>query len=156
MKKKKISIILIIISIIIIIIGIICLIHNSKLDTTKKIGTENGFQVFSTDYVRVNKKKTNIVIWYGKDGKVKTEHIVKKGTKLRINQFGFHYVTIEDITKDKVTISMEELAPTKKNGTFNMTKKYNNVVVKKNTGIQLNVQATDLYQGYVYFFYITK
>ena len=36
---------------------------NSKLDTTKKIGTENGFQVFSTDYVRVNKKKTNIFTW---------------------------------------------------------------------------------------------
>ena len=37
-----------------------------------------------------------------------------------------------------------------------MTKKYKNVTIKKNTGLQLNIQATDLYKGYIYFFYVSN
>ena len=156
MKKKKLLIGIIIASLIIIVVGIVLLVHNSKINTTEKIGTKNGFQIFSTDYVKLDKKKTNIVVWYGKDGLVKTEHTVKKGTKLRINQFGFHYVTINNIDNEKVVISMDGLAPTKKDNSFDMTKKYKNITIDKNTGLQLNVQQKDLYEGYVYFFYIKK
>ena len=156
MKNKKLVIGIISCSIIIIAIGLIILVKDANANTTKKIGSKNGFLIYSTDYVEYNEKKNNVVIWYGKDGTVKTEHKVKKGSKKNINKFGFHDVKVEDITDNSITISMEGLAPTKKNGTFDMLKKYTSVTINKNTGIRLNVQATDLYDGYVYFFYVKK
>ena len=156
MKKKKLLYCIIIFSLLIIVLGIILLIHYSKMNTTKQIGDKNGFQIFSTDYVKVDNKNTNIVIWYGKKGDIKTEHSVKKDSVVTINKFGFHDVKVKKITDNNITISMSGLAPTKKNGTFSMTDKYDNITIDKNTGIKLNIQATDLYEGFVYLFYIKK
>ena len=53
-----------------------------------------------------------------------------------------------------ITISINGLAPTKESGGFSLIDKYDKVTIKKNTGICLNVQATDLANGSVYFFYV--
>ena len=57
---------------------------------------------------------------------------------------------------DYITISIDGLAPTKEIGGFSLIDKYDKVTIKKNTGICLNVQATDLTNGSVYFFYVNQ
>ena len=42
----------------------------------------------------------------------------------------------------------------KKADGFSLITKYDKIKILKNTGVCLNVQATDLYDGSVYFFYV--
>lgn len=56
------------------------------------------------------------------------------------------------LTDDYITIYIDGLAPSKETGGFSLIDKYDKITIKKNTGVSLNVQATDLHDGAVYFF----
>ena len=152
MKNKKI-IVLVIFSILIIVSGILLTFLNGK-ESIKKLGSKNNYLVYKLENAKKEKKSNNIIVWYNDDGTIKEEFKGKNGTTLKINKFGLHNVTIKKISNDSITISLDGLAPTKKNGTFSLTDKYEDIIVNKNEGLKLNVQATDLYKGYIYFFYM--
>lgn len=155
MKNKKV-LFLVIISIIIIGIGVFLIFYDSD-EKVQKLSVDDKYLLYELKNMKDKKKKdNNVVIWYEETGTIREEHKVKEGSTLKINKFGTHNIKITKVTKDKITISLEGLAPSKKDGTFSLTDKYENVVINKEQGLQLNVQATDLYQGYIYFFYVPE
>lgn len=154
MKNKKL-IFLIVFSIIIISIGTILFFCNRE-EHVEKVSSNNKYTLYELKNMKKEKKKNNVVIWFEETGKIREEYNVKKGTVISISKFGVHNIKITNINNKSFTISVDDLAPTKKDGSFSLTAKYNSIVIKKNTGLQLNVQATDLYQGYIYLFYVPE
>lgn len=154
MKNKK-WLILIIISIIIIGVGIFLLLYNGD-ERVEKVSSNNKYTLYELKNMKKKQEKNNVIIWFEETGKIREEYNVKKGINIRINKFGVHNIKITNINNNNLIISVDDLAPTKKDGSFSLTAKYNNIVIKKNTGLQLNVQAIDLYEGYIYLFYVPE
>ena len=154
MKNKKV-LFLVILSVIVIGIGLVLIFCNTK-ESVEKIDSNSKYLEYELKHMKKTKETNNVVIWYEETGTIREEYKVKEGSTLKINKFGTHNIKIKKVTKDKITISLEGLAPSKKDGTFSLTDKYENVVIDKEKVLQLNVQATDLYQGYIYFFYVPK
>lgn len=155
MKLKKIRY-MFILSILIIICGVILIFTQTKVNSLSKLGSDDNYMLFKINNIKKKKKDANILVRYDDEGKIVDEFKIKQKDTVNAFKMGNHKIKIVKITNDYVTISLDDLAPTKKDGTFSLTKKYKNVVIKKNTGLQLNIQATDLYKGYIYFFYVSN
>lgn len=149
MKKNKLYLVLGLIVIIIIIIGGI-IIKDKKVESIE----DNEFRVYSLDKSKIKDTKANLIFMKDIDGSGQEERVVKKGDKYSFKIHGNDYeVEILKITDEYMTISIEGLAPTKQNGSFSLIKDYDKITIKRNTGVSLNAQATDLIDGEVYIYY---
>lgn len=149
MRKNKLYLVLGFVVIIIIIIGGI-IIKDKEVESIE----DNDFRVYSLDKSKIKDTKANLIFMKDIDGSGQEERIVKKGDKYSFKIHGNDYeVEILKITDEYMTISIEGLAPTKQNGSFSLIKDYDKITIKRNTGVSLNAQATDLIDGEVYIYY---
>ena len=161
-KNKTIVVILILIFIAIIIIAINKLYNkkDSKESTPKPtietITSDNGFKTYSLNNINITNPNANLIFLDNLDGTGQNELSVSIGSTYSFEKYGDHTIKVLELNNDYITISINGLAPTKESGGFSLIEHYNTVTIKKNTGICLNVQATDLSNGSVYFFYVNK
>lgn len=162
MKNKAIVVILTLIFIVIIIVGINQL-HNKK-DSKEPISkpkietvpSDNGFRAYSLSNINITNPNANLIFLDDIDGKGQEELNVSVGSTYSFEKYGKNTIKVLELNDDYITISIDGLAPTKETGGFSLIDKYDKVTIKKNTGICLNVQATDLINGSVYFFYVNQ
>ena len=152
MNKKIIISFVIIIIIILLFLGMYKVITN-KPNNDGNLDSEFETYSLTTDIKTLN-PESNLLFLDDLDGSGQVELKAKNGFKYSFNKAGVHTIEVLELTDDYITLGIEGLAPTKKSGGFSLTEKYDKVTIEKNTGICLNVQATDLYDGAVYFFYI--
>ena len=160
MKNKAIVVILTLIFIVIIIVGINQL-HNKK-DSKEPISkpkietvpSDNGFISYSLSNINITNSNANLIFLDDIDGTGQEELNVSLGSTYSFKKYGNHTIKVLELNDDYITISIDGLTPTKETGGFSLIDKYDKVTIKKNTGICLNVQATDLANGSVYFFYV--
>ena len=149
MRKNKLYLALGILGILIMIIGGI-IIKNKNDENLEN----NEFKVYSLDKSKIKDAKTNFIFMEDIDGSGQKEKRVEKGDKYSFKIFGTEYtIEILKITNQYMTISIKGLAPTKRDGTFSLIKDYDKITIKRNTGVELNAQATDLIDGEVLIFY---
>lgn len=162
MKNKTIVGILTLIFIVIIFLGIKQLYNkkDSKEPISKpKIKTvlsDNGFRTYSLSNINISNPNANLIFIDDIDGTGQEELNVNLGSTFSFEKEGEHTIKVLELNDDYITISIKGLAPTKESGGFSLNDKYDKVTIKKNTGICLNVQATDLINGSVYFFYVNQ
>ena len=161
MNKKRVIIVITIIVILLIILGIIKIFNKNekKNDETNKIETvisDNGFEAYSISNIHITNSNANLIFLDDIDGKGQDELIVREGDIYTFNKYGERKIQVLELTDDYITISIDGLAPTKESGGHSLIDKYDKVTIKKNTGICLNVQATDLLNGSVYLFYVNQ
>lgn len=163
MKSKTIVVIITLIFIVITILGINKIfnkeeqkepISKPKIET---IPSDNGFKAYSLNNINITNPNANLIFLDNIDGTGQKELSVSIDSTYSFEKHGENYtIKVLKLNDDYITISIEGLAPTKETGGFSLIEHYNTVTIKKNTGICLNVQATDLYDGSVYFFYINQ
>lgn len=166
MYKKLIFIFAIIIVFIFIVFGIYKLLNNKERNETplnsvnnkvETVTSNNGFKAYSLNNINISDANANLIFLDDLDGKGQDELNASVGFSYSFNKFGEHTIKVLELTNDYITISIDSrLAPTKENGGFSLVDKYDKVTIQKNTGICLNVQATDLINGSVYFFYVNQ
>lgn len=117
-----------------------------------KFNTE--FKVYELPNIKMLSPESNLIFLDDIDGTGKVELKVKEGFEYSFNKAGEHTIKVLELTYDYIMISVEGLAPTKNTGGFSLIEKYDKIKIEKNTGVCLNIQATDLYDGSVYFFYV--
>lgn len=159
--NKKIAIIIVTIIVIILIIFWIAKIFNSnekelpkvynKLETVE---SDTEFAAYSLNNINISNSNANLIFLNNINGKDQEELIVNEGSTYSFNKHGTHTIEVLELTDDYITISINGLAPRKKTGGFSLIDNYDKITIKRNTGICLNVQATDLLDGAVYFFYV--
>ena len=166
MYKKPILIFATIIVIIFIIFCIYKLLNNKESNETQlnnvnnkveTITSNNGFMTYSLNNIKISDTNANLIFLDDLDGKDQDELKASVGFSYSFNKFGEHTIKVLELTNDYITISIDSgLAPTKESGGFSLIDKYDKVTIQKNTGICLNVQATDLIDGSVFFFYVNR
>ena len=162
MKNKTIIAILILIFVAIIIFGINKLFNKDKQKeitsepTIETITSDNGFKAYSLSNITITNPNANLIFLDDIDGTGQEELNVSLGSTYTFKKYGDHTIKVLELNDDFITISIKGLAPTKESGGFSLTDKYDKVTIKKNTGICLNVKATDLANGSVYFFYVNQ
>ena len=165
MNKKLILIFAIIIAIICIIFGIYKLLNNKESNETplntvnqkaETVESNNGFKAFSLNNINISDNNANLIFLDNLDGKGQEELKASVGFSYSFNKYGEHTIKVLELTNDYITISISGLAPSKDSGGFSLVEKYDKITIQKNTGICLNVQATDLIDGSVYFFYVNQ
>lgn len=157
MKNKNIRIITSIAIIFIFVFGIFYSIRifnsNNKLNKTNLFNNEE-FEIYSLNNITINDSNANLIFLDDLNSLEQKELSVKVGDAYTFNKYGDHTIKVLELTNEFIIISIEGLAPTKKTGGFSLNEEYNKVKILKNTGICLNVQGTDFYDGDVYLFYI--
>ena len=161
MKNKTIIIILALVFVAIIILGINKLFNKEKQkEPTSKPTIEttgnNGFKAYPLSDITITNPNANLIFLDDIDGTGQEELNVSLGSTYSFKKYGDHTIKVLELNDDFITISIKGLAPTKESGGFSLTDKYDKVTIKKNTGICLNVKATDLTNGAVYFFYVNQ
>ena len=162
MKNKTIVIILALIFITMIIFGINKLFNkkeqkeNTSKPTIETITSDNDFKVYSLSNINITNPNANLIFLDNINGTGQKELSVSIGSTYSFEKYGDHTIKVLELNDDYITISINGLAPIKETGGFSLIDKYDKVTIKKNTGICLNVQATDLKNGSVYFFYVNK
>ena len=162
MKNKTIVVILTLIFIVIMIFGIKQLYNKDdskepiSKPTIETITSDNGFKAYSISNINVTNPNANLIFLDNIDGAGQEELNVSLGSTYSFEKYGKNTIKVLELNDDYITISIDGLAPTKETGGFSLIDKYDKVTIKKNTGICLNVQATDLINGSVYFFYVNQ
>lgn len=161
MNKKYIIIPIIIIVIILIIVGMIKIFNSDKeieekITKVETVESDNEFKAYSLNNVNISNPSANLIFLDDVDGTGQDELNVKIGDVYSFNKYGEHSIEVLELTDEYMTISINGLAPTKKTGGFSLIDHYDEVTIKRNTGICLNVQATDLPDGSVYFFFVNQ
>lgn len=160
MKNKTIVVIITLILIVIIVFGINEIFNKKgQKETTSKpaietITSDNGFKSYSLSNINITNSNANLIFLDDIDVTGQEELNVSLGSTYSFKKYGNHTIKVLELNDDYITISIDGLAPTKEKGGFSLIDKYDKVTIKKNTGICLNVQATDLANGSVYFFYV--
>ena len=166
MYKKIILIFVIIIVIVLIILGIYNLPNNKESNKTplnnvnnkvETVTSNNGFAAYSLNNINISDANANLIFLDDLDGKGQDELKASVGFSYSFNKHGKHTIKVLELTNDYITISLDHgLAPTKESDGFSLITKYDKVTIQKNTGICLNIQATDLIDGSIYFFYVNR
>ena len=137
----------------IIVVTLIIIATSKILNKNEEIELNNEFKYYSINDIDITSSNCNLIFLDELDGTGKEELKVKVGDVYSFNKYSEHTITVLKITNDYIKISIKGLAPSKLNGGFSLNQEYENVIIKKGTGICLNIQATDLIDGSVYFFF---
>ncbi len=153
-KKNVIIIIVIIIVVALAILGVI------KLFSSKTKDSESDIKVYPLSDINISDSSANLIFAKNIDSTNQQEELhVSEGFEYIFNSAGSqHSVKVVELTDDYITLSLnskEGLAPTMNSGGFGLIDRYDELTIKKNTGIHLNVQVTDNFDGGVYFFYVS-
>ena len=129
---------------------------NSTTIQLETIQSDTGFKTFTANSINITNPNANFIFLNDLNGTSQDELTVTEGYIYSFKKFGEHKIEILELTDDYMTISIKGLAPTKETGGFSLIGDYDKVTIEKNTGICLNVQATDIPNGSVYLFYVNK
>ena len=139
---------------IIIVVIIIIVFTYQILNKEEKIELNDEFKYYSINDINITSSNCNFIFLDELDGLGKEELKVKVGDVYSFNKYGKHTIKVLKLTDDYITLSIKGLAPSKLAGGFSLFQDYEEVTINKGSGICLNVQATDLIDGSVYFFFV--
>ena len=150
MNKKALVVISVIVAIVI--ATVVFLI--TRKDTQPVNGTE--FKIYSIDKIQLKDSSANLILLDSLNGGEQTELHLKENDTYTISE-DLKPIKVLKLTNDYITISIAGLglAPTKQDGTISLLDSYKEITINKNTGVHLNVQATDTSEGF-YVFYNVK
>lgn len=100
--------------VIIIVVGFIFIFNKDKEQDIYN----NEFEIYSLKDINISNSNANLIFLDELDGTPQEELIVKTGDSYSFNKFGEHTIKVLKLTDDFITISIDGLAPTKKNGRF--------------------------------------
>lgn len=131
-----------------------------KRPTVKTEKSDNGFTAYSLSNIDITDPSANLIFLKNFDGTDKEELHVNVGSLYYFKNISNESKKIEvlELTDDYMTISIPKgFAPTKESGGFSLVDDYDKITIRKNTGICLNYQITDiLYGNSHYFFYVNQ
>lgn len=113
------------------------------VEVMKELETQTGeFKLYSVESTYTESENINLIM-HG--NYVENEMKAAEGDFFTMNTgVSIHEFTVKEVTADHITLAIEGLAPEKVDGTFSLLDTYDTITIKKNTGVRLFEQATDV------------
>ena len=113
------------------------------VEVMKELEDQTGeFKLYSVESTYTESKNINLIM-HG--NYIENEMKVAEGEYFTLNTgVTIHEFTVKEVTDDHITLKSEGLAPERVDGTFSLTDTYDTITIKKNTGLRLFEQATDV------------
>ena len=113
------------------------------VEVMKELENQTGeFKLYSVESTYTESENINLIM-HG--NYVENEMKAAEGDFFTMNTgVSIHEFTVKEVTADHITLAIEGLAPEKVDGTFSLLDTYDTITIKKNTGVRLFEQATDV------------